>query len=159
MISYLIAYRSIVALYCKYNLNRYTIFYWLIAAATITFTKTSCVATKWGRLLNISGQPEQRHLYSTYVAKSLGMTKLQTLISYRTYSCTATPSAPPYGSLIWLPNYLMMTNKIKLVVPGSVNKCHVVHTDMAGGDSAGVCDCSTWVPLVLCCTWSSMFGW
>ena len=28
---------------------------------------------------------------------------------------------------------LHTTNKIKLEVPESVNKCHVVHTDMAGG--------------------------
>ena len=30
----------------------------------------------------------------------------------------------------------MSTNKIKLEAPGSVNKCHMVHTDMAGGDFA-----------------------
>ena len=35
-----------------------------------------------------------------------------------------------------------MTNKIKLEAPRSVNKCHMVHTDMAGGDSAGVCNFS-----------------
>ena len=31
-----------------------------------------------------------------------------------------------------------MMNKIKLEVPRSVNKCYVVHTDMAGGDSVAV---------------------
>ena len=67
--------------------------------AIITFTKTNCVATKQGQLLSLSGQPEQRHLYGTYVAKCLSIIKLWTLISYRTYFCTATPLAPPYGSL------------------------------------------------------------
>ena len=50
---------------------------------------------------------------------------------------------------MWLPaydylaTYLITTDKIKLEVPGSVNKCHMVHIDMAGGDSADVCNCST----------------
>ena len=50
--------------------------------ATITFTETNCAATKQGRLLNLSGQSEQQHLYGAYVAKSLGTIKLQALNSY-----------------------------------------------------------------------------
>ena len=49
-----------------------------------------------------------------------------------------------------LPSYLMTVNKIKLKAPMSVNKCHMLHTDMAGGDSVDVCDCSTWTPGISC---------
>ena len=46
-----------------------TVFYQLMAVATITFSKTNFAATKQGWLLNLCGEPELWHLCSTYVAK------------------------------------------------------------------------------------------
>ena len=41
--------------FANYGMNKYTVFYRLIAEATITFSKTNCAATKRGRLLYEGG--------------------------------------------------------------------------------------------------------
>ena len=48
----------------------HAIFYQLIATATITFSKTNYAASKRGKLLNLCGEPKQRHLCGTYGVKS-----------------------------------------------------------------------------------------
>ena len=54
------------------------------------------------------------------------------------------PPPPPLNEALLFYFIQYTTNKIKLEVSGSVNRCYMVHTDMASGDSVAIY------------TWSSM---
>ena len=51
--------------------------------ATITFNNKNAarVATMRGQLLNLCGEPKQRHLYNTYVTKVFGIMAIPTYIN------------------------------------------------------------------------------